>query len=590
VRGAMISNTTWSGGALRVREDEWLATGDIAEKQATGELKFLGRKSETIVTAAGVNIHPEDLEAAIEREPGVRGCVVVPVETPMGPEPYAVLAVRGRESEAAQAVERANARLAEFQRVSRWAVWPEPDLPRTSTGKVRRKAVVAWAADNARHRNNGAQNNGKNGPGTAEHGDWLLALLEEVTGEHPGGGDELRLAEDFNLDSLGRVQLTAALEERLEVLPSERAFDEARTLGDLRRLAGGVNRGNGEAEVAQASVHWAAHRRVAGRKQQVGGGSEGSAELLVLDEDVPEPQGLNVQPLDEQSRRTYGERRDWSVESAGQAQVVGAQPPARAAEGAAETASCRYPHWPWSRPVTWVRALFLELIAQPLVRLLARPGVVRNDAFAMNEPMLVICNHVTAFDGPLIEYTLPGAMRRRMAIAMSGEMLEDYRHFRNPQRKAGQNRFMLLGPAAYFLMTALYNVFPLPRRRDFQRSFAHAGEALDRGMHVMVFPEGTRSAAGELARFRPGIGLLVKQAHAAVLPVAIRGLGELKAQGRGWFRSGKIEVHVGAPLRFDPETTEAEITERLQAEVKALLVGANSVATQENGIVAGDSR
>jgi long-chain acyl-CoA synthetase len=90
-------------------------------------------------------------------------------------------------------------------------------------------------------------------------------------------------------------------------------------------------------------------------------------------------------------------------------------------------------------------------------------------------------------------------------------------------------------------------------------------------MHVMVFPEGTRSEAGALARFRPGIGLLVKQAHAAVLPVAIRGLGELKARGRGWFRSGKIEVHVGEPLRFGPEATEAEITERLQVEVTALL-------------------
>ena len=130
---------------------------------------------------------------------------------------------------------------------------------------------------------------------------------------------------------------------------------------------------------------------------------------------------------------------------------------------------------------------------------------------------------------------------------------------------------MLLGPAAYFLITALYNVFPLPRRRNFQRSFAHAGEALDRGMHVMVFPEGTRSEAGELASFMPGIGLLVKQAHAPVLPVAIRGLGELKAQSRGWFRSGRIEVHVGEPLRFGPEATEAEITERLRIAVSALL-------------------
>ena len=59
----MISTATWSGGQLRQREDDWLATGDLAEEQPTGELRFLGRKSEVIVTSAGVNIHPEDLEA-----------------------------------------------------------------------------------------------------------------------------------------------------------------------------------------------------------------------------------------------------------------------------------------------------------------------------------------------------------------------------------------------------------------------------------------------------------------------------------------------------------------------------------------------
>jgi long-chain acyl-CoA synthetase len=61
-----------------------------------------------------------------------------------------------------------------------------------------------------------------------------------------------------------------------------------------------------------------------------------------------------------------------------------------------------------------------------------------------------------------------------------------------------------------------------------------------------------------------------------VLPVAIRGLGELKVAGRGWFRSGKIEVHVGKPLRFAPEETETAITERLHAEVERLLNSATS--------------
>ena len=67
---------------MRPRQDEWLATGDIAERQESGELRFLGRKSEVIVTAAGVNIHPEDIESAIEEEPDVAACAVVAMETP----------------------------------------------------------------------------------------------------------------------------------------------------------------------------------------------------------------------------------------------------------------------------------------------------------------------------------------------------------------------------------------------------------------------------------------------------------------------------------------------------------------------------
>ncbi|MGB8261032.1 MAG: class I adenylate-forming enzyme family protein, partial [Terracidiphilus sp.] len=92
VRGPMVAQATWEAGALRQRTDDWLATGDLAHKQQDGALRFVGRKSEVIVTGAGVNIHPEDLEAAIEEQPGVAACAVVPLETAAGPEPCAVLA------------------------------------------------------------------------------------------------------------------------------------------------------------------------------------------------------------------------------------------------------------------------------------------------------------------------------------------------------------------------------------------------------------------------------------------------------------------------------------------------------------------
>jgi long-chain acyl-CoA synthetase len=443
------------------------------------------------------------------------------METAAGPEPCAVLAFRGAGEQAAEAIEHANQKLAEFQRLRRWVLWPEPDLPRTSTGKVRRAAVAAWLkgiqAAAATPTTGAASANGASAFGAST--DWLLKLIADISGEAPAGvGDELRLTEDLHLDSLNRVQLAAALEERLGIAPEGGLLERAHTLGDLRAMAAG------EAEGARAA-------------------------------------DSSAQAAKTKTRRERGTQAEL--------------PPAAAEQTEAGVESAPgnyiYPHWPWLRLVQWIRTAFLEAVAQPLVWLLAHPKVVTPETITAEEPLLIVANHVTAFDGPLVQYALPGPIRRRIAAAMAGDMLEDYRHFRNPERDPRQRGFYLPGPLIYVLLTALFNVFPLPRQRNFQRSFAHAGEAMDHGYNVLVFPEGTRSAAGDLARFRGGIGLLAKQSGAMVLPVAIRGLGELKAGSQRWFRSGKIEVHVGEPIRFAPEETEVSITARLHAEVERLL-------------------
>jgi long-chain acyl-CoA synthetase len=185
--------------------------------------------------------------------------------------------------------------------------------------------------------------------------------------------------------------------------------------------------------------------------------------------------------------------------------------------------------------------------------------------------MIIIANHVTEYDGALVEYALPWRLRRRITAATSGEMLHGFRHFRNFEKNPLKPQFDLFGPLKYFLLTALFNVFPLSNGKGFQESFAHAGEAMDRGYNVLVFPEGTRTKTGEMGRFRGGIGVLVKQSGAAVLPVALRGLAELKMRKRGWFHSGILEVRVGQPMRFGADESEAAITEKLEKAVKSLL-------------------
>jgi long-chain acyl-CoA synthetase len=497
---------------------------------------------------------------------------VVPTETPNGPEPVAVLAMRGSNGQAAAAIEHANTRLAEYQRLRRWVVWPEPDLPRTSTGKIRRKVVAAdlarlqaAAAGNGHHANgNHNGNGGSNGNGKANGSkslptDWLLTLVAQISGEVPlGAGDELLLTEDLHLDSLGRVQLAAAMEERLGIATKDGLLDHVQTLGELRGLLGrSTEHEQAAAEQARGSQpalyvplnegdHGSARTEA----------EHGTATVLNPAKAARDPSaGLG---LGHGLEALGSEGRDFEVRET----RTDAAPPRE---------KYVYPHWPWWAPVRWLRIAFVEAVMRPLVWLLSNPTVVRPAAVNGREPMLIVANHVTSVDAPLLEYALPPEIRHRIAVAMSGDMLEDYRHFRDADRLKVEAKFFLPGPLFYFLVTALFNVFPLPKQRDFQRSFSHAGEALDHGMHVMLFPEGIRSAEGTLARFRPGIGLLVKQSSAPVLPMALRGLGELKRAGRGWFRSGTVEVRVGEPMRFSPTESEAAITEQLHAAVEMLL-------------------
>ena len=76
VRGENVCAGYWEKGSLRQTSDEiggWLRTGDLGELDSNGNLKFRGRKKNVIVTAAGLNVYPEDLEAALKKQPAMRG-------------------------------------------------------------------------------------------------------------------------------------------------------------------------------------------------------------------------------------------------------------------------------------------------------------------------------------------------------------------------------------------------------------------------------------------------------------------------------------------------------------------------------------
>jgi long-chain acyl-CoA synthetase len=94
---------------------------------------------------------------------------------------------------------------------------------------------------------------------------------------------------------------------------------------------------------------------------------------------------------------------------------------------------------------------------------------------------------------------------------------------------------------------------------------------MDQGMHVILFPEGRRSADGTLGAFQSGIGLLARDSAAPVLPVAMVGLGQIKQRKRRWFRPGTVTIRVAEPMTMDSDETAQEFTARLEAQFREML-------------------
>lgn len=227
VRGDSIGAGYWQSQALiPLKEEEgWFHTGDLGALDANGNLYFKGRQKNVIVTPEGMNIHPEDLEAALRRQPEVRDCVVVGLARNGNAEPCAVLLLREGALAPEVAVERANQALAHYQKIRRWLVWPEGDFPRTSTQKPRTNLVEAWAEQQVK------------ATGTQAPAGPVAEIVSRVTGRLAGGlAPGAQLDADLNLGSLERVELLSELEDRFQVELDETRFTSAVTLADLEQM------------------------------------------------------------------------------------------------------------------------------------------------------------------------------------------------------------------------------------------------------------------------------------------------------------------------------------------------------------------
>jgi 1-acyl-sn-glycerol-3-phosphate acyltransferase len=163
--------------------------------------------------------------------------------------------------------------------------------------------------------------------------------------------------------------------------------------------------------------------------------------------------------------------------------------------------------------------------AVALMRLVFRLEVHGREHVPESGPVVLVCNHVSVLDPPLVG----GASPRELYFMAKEEL------FRVP----------LFGR----LISAL-NARPVRRDGSDGRALKTALRLLGEGRALLLFPEGTRGVEGRLGEGKPGAGMLAVMSGAAVVPVHISGSGRALPPGRAVPRPAKVRVRFGPPLHF----------------------------------------
>ncbi len=185
-----------------------------------------------------------------------------------------------------------------------------------------------------------------------------------------------------------------------------------------------------------------------------------------------------------------------------------------------------------SPPVPLVGTLVLAL-ARLIMRLAYRVRVSGREHLRTDpgRPLLITPNHASYLDPLAVAAALPWSRLRRTYWA-------------------GWVGKMHRGPISRFTSRAT-RVFPVDPDRDLAGSIKTARALLERGHDVVWFPEGHRSPDGSLEPFQGGIGLLLEDGAALVVPTAILGTYEAWPRQQRRPRLGRVRVVFGEPLSVE---------------------------------------
>jgi len=234
-RGSSVMQGYWKNplATEKTFEAGWFKSGDLGRVDKDGYLHITGRLKDVIVTAAGKNVYPDEVEAALRNVVGVKElCVLgLPARAGMGEE-VAVVVVPLPDANIdaiKKSIEQASAALPSHQRIARIEIQSD-DLPKTTTLKIQRAKI------RERYIKGGSSTPSKqvavpmladSAPAEVTGDDFvdIARAVVEVASTPIQANDvtpDMKLQMDLGIDSIGRVELLNKLEVKLSIrIPHE---------------------------------------------------------------------------------------------------------------------------------------------------------------------------------------------------------------------------------------------------------------------------------------------------------------------------------------------------------------------------------
>ena len=241
VRTPSLMKGYWKnpGATERVVVDGWFHTGDLGWVDADGYLYITGRIKDVIVTGAGKNVYPMDLEAIYRAIPEIEEICVVGLPSGLTEDVHGIVVPTAEASLDAdpedvrkrilREIQRVGRDLPSYHRLQQLHLWPG-ELPRDRHGEIDREAVRAFV----RRR---AEGEAAAGRAPARDGDRRQAVTEEIARlarvAAADVGRESRLYEDLGLDSLQAIELLLYLDHSFGVSLDDEAAGRIETVGQL---------------------------------------------------------------------------------------------------------------------------------------------------------------------------------------------------------------------------------------------------------------------------------------------------------------------------------------------------------------------